>query len=1575
MSDNKNPWLSFRQYGEEDAPRFKGRDTDIENLFRLVEGSDITVLYAGSGIGKSSLVDAGLIPQLRGNLYLPIHFILPEKKPEGDPFDYFESIILQQIQSEIKTQNEDLPETAWYLMRPSDPALPSTSLLERSLWWKLRTCPITSLGLPIIPVLIFDQFEEVFKLPSASTEAFFSLIQELSLTRLPDRIREELLREDVPLEKIPDSPYKMLFSLREEYIGSLDYWGIQRFNVTALKNNRYSLRPLNPDQAREVIMDQGVDTLNLIADKIIEQSRESGKEHISTLILSVLCSKLYEMADIDESGNKIPLSEDQMPESTVELIGQHYDQMIEEIKIPPRIRKVIETELVSESGKRVRLPVDTPSLERIFFASDWQEEMDKKHLVRISEINGVKYVELVHDKVAEVIAERNRSVRTNTRRRRSLFLATLLSLAIILVSGFFFIRGAGKVDYSPKYGREVIAGRTPTTVELDHPADFKNCPDLLKVIVTDWDADDETGPSFTNCPHLAEIILPEGIKKMGYIENCPGLKKIVIPSTLWDGSYVFDNLNEGIDFVVSPANTRFRVIDDVLWESDYFKEKTRILYVKSTDEKQEGATLFYTVFPDKIKDSSKVVFNGNIYNNSRLEQNRFVFSDGGRSLDKVRFVPDAVLDFRIPPLNSITKIYPYAVDGRDELRELILSDGIRIGSNSFRNCRNLRSVAFGKDTQIGCEAFFQCPSIDSLDLRNVIEIGGDAFRECGGIQYLQLPDTVSLAGKITSNEDYLLHCDVAFNDDSSIYERRSGLIWDTKANEPVLVETDYHIYQDDSFRSIEGVLMKETSDGLRIYDFPSGANWEEWVKSMRRNGELQDISMYQYTKRPISNFIHAPFSPLFVGDGNSDKTSVDLYQWFKVGYFFVRKAPFSKVKEIHCRVVPLGDSLSDMIPEERMNNVTLYVPRHQFELAVSNPELSRFKSIEVEPFVTYCLRVSRAAFINSIPVIANSGIIFYPLFFFLLAFIAFILYVNAKTNRDFWRSALYTILHLFIAFLVWFFLYWAVYLWLPGNSEGLKVLYANLIAVPVAIGVFLLCLNTIIPSWRILWRNIKQSVTQAPRSKAFIPVVASCILGLLLIGVIQYRQAREPSHHKQLQKAIYLFKSHDYDGAAETVYAIIPKSGRISSRDTTLQQARILFQHALNELRGSAYSFHTYASELNVSERYVQVYRGDSYILLDARTLDSVSVSTERFLLSPDNGFLIRSVDGHNVECLDMSLKSISRFNTRNYSSIKLSPDGKYLLNPINPRGFEIRDSHFEVIDTLNCFYSDAKISPGGHFFAHPTDFDFGRTEVFDSQWKRLGVIDNCYLGRISFPQDDRYLIHQLDDTQGHSRWVFRDQSLAVIDTLQGYDLILGPTGNHYVVRVDKNSHPTFVIVNNDLSPVDTLTGWDNSSIRFSPDGNWLVCRNVFDTLSFYDNQLVLNKVLQSTVMPVFCEDGQSFWLFDSLNEKISIYDSYLEYLNQIRYKPFYETSILSNGEYYLVRRDRGYKNMAILDKQFQKIGECDSGRYSCFSLNSKYLNVDKDNILLLLSPTRKQWKRIQKDYQEYLDSQEGNHS
>ena len=64
-----NPWKDIASYKREDADNFKGRTDDIKKFSKIIQQSDFSVIYAESGIGKTSFLNAGIIPLFEKHNY------------------------------------------------------------------------------------------------------------------------------------------------------------------------------------------------------------------------------------------------------------------------------------------------------------------------------------------------------------------------------------------------------------------------------------------------------------------------------------------------------------------------------------------------------------------------------------------------------------------------------------------------------------------------------------------------------------------------------------------------------------------------------------------------------------------------------------------------------------------------------------------------------------------------------------------------------------------------------------------------------------------------------------------------------------------------------------------------------------------------------------------------------------------------------------------------------------------------------------------------------------------------------------------------------------------------------------------------------------------------------------------------------------------------------------------------------------------------------------------------------------------------------------------------------------------
>src|SRR5439155_16853087 len=65
LIDEQNPWLGLDSFTEETRQFFHGREEEIAELARRVQRKPLSILFGQSGLGKTSILRAGIVPRLK----------------------------------------------------------------------------------------------------------------------------------------------------------------------------------------------------------------------------------------------------------------------------------------------------------------------------------------------------------------------------------------------------------------------------------------------------------------------------------------------------------------------------------------------------------------------------------------------------------------------------------------------------------------------------------------------------------------------------------------------------------------------------------------------------------------------------------------------------------------------------------------------------------------------------------------------------------------------------------------------------------------------------------------------------------------------------------------------------------------------------------------------------------------------------------------------------------------------------------------------------------------------------------------------------------------------------------------------------------------------------------------------------------------------------------------------------------------------------------------------------------------------------------------------------------------------
>src|SRR5207249_3421000 len=225
---------------------FIGRATERDILVRAICREALVVLYGQSGLGKTSLIQAGVFPHLRRAGGFPISIRLN--------FDKHADSLTRQVLKEIKRSAEIAVQL--YPQNPElhikIPPIPDeVNAPALTLWEYFHTRDQyfwTASNELATPVLVFDQFEEWFtrgeSFPLQQRQAFLKEIRQLLDNDPPPGHDTD---KGWNLERVP---LAIVLSLREDYLAHLN--GLREF-LPGLGVCGFRLLPLTEVQARRVI--------------------------------------------------------------------------------------------------------------------------------------------------------------------------------------------------------------------------------------------------------------------------------------------------------------------------------------------------------------------------------------------------------------------------------------------------------------------------------------------------------------------------------------------------------------------------------------------------------------------------------------------------------------------------------------------------------------------------------------------------------------------------------------------------------------------------------------------------------------------------------------------------------------------------------------------------------------------------------------------------------------------------------------------------------------------------------------------------------------------------------------------------------------------------------------------------------------------------------------------------------------------------------------------------------------------------------------------------------------------------
>lgn len=431
MNQDSLPYPGLRPYQEDEYHKFFGRQADAEILIDKLLTNRLTLLFAASGVGKSSLLQAAIIPKLKAaegeNLSVAYHndWISP-------PTQSVKLTVLNALQT-----NKIIA---------TDVDFSDDSLLDILSFSSVLVRP------PF--VLIFDQFEEFFRYQGASPE-FQTFIDQL-----------------ITLITSPQLALSLVISMREDF--ALELNAFKPKLPTILFENFYRLEKLGRDTAlmaietpvKQLGFNYESELLKLLTNDLL--SRELDRDPnlpiaelritVEPPYLQIICAHLWEL-NKKNPDKQLHLASYEKAGRAQGILKSHIEGILASFNHKERqFASLAFDHLVSQRG--VKMAYTVPALAKTLKVKTAElqtvlEKLEKVRILRKQQRGEEAWYELYHDMFSISLETWNSAWKDKVRTRRNLkiLLGSLCGVCLIIGSidiyvnsQFYHLRLSAKQD-------------------------------------------------------------------------------------------------------------------------------------------------------------------------------------------------------------------------------------------------------------------------------------------------------------------------------------------------------------------------------------------------------------------------------------------------------------------------------------------------------------------------------------------------------------------------------------------------------------------------------------------------------------------------------------------------------------------------------------------------------------------------------------------------------------------------------------------------------------------------------------------------------------------------------------------------------------------------------------------------------------------------------------------------------------------------------------------------------------------------------------------------------------------------
>jgi hypothetical protein len=441
-----NPYVGPRPFERGDASHFFGREREVRDLASIVVAHRVVLLYSASGAGKSSRLNAAVLPMLETKKFDLVPPARVGALPPGLAGTAVENVFVAGLVAQ------------WSGAEGAPEVLAHASLAA---FLRERPRPLDEEGEVVPRAIVLDQFEELF-------------------TAHPERWRDQAgLFDALRAALDDDAGLRIVLALREEYLAQLESY----LHLLPGRPARFRLEPLDATNALAAVtlplrgtnrrFDAGAaealveDLLKLRVETGPGHTVEIVGEYVEPVQLQVVCRQLW--SELPPDVDVITTEHLRAFADLDTVLTAFYEEALAsantETRVSePRLRAWVGNALITAGSTRstvYRGAEATAGMENAAV-----EALERKRLIRAEQRAGAFWYELTHDRLIEPIGASNLRFFAERARRRLRRSAVALVALLAATFGLVFL-------FNPwgSAGAQVPATLTPQAVNFGATSD------------------------------------------------------------------------------------------------------------------------------------------------------------------------------------------------------------------------------------------------------------------------------------------------------------------------------------------------------------------------------------------------------------------------------------------------------------------------------------------------------------------------------------------------------------------------------------------------------------------------------------------------------------------------------------------------------------------------------------------------------------------------------------------------------------------------------------------------------------------------------------------------------------------------------------------------------------------------------------------------------------------------------------------------------------------------------------------------------------------------------------------------